>query len=45
MTTKQLLKRIADLREHIAEEVGGSVMDLVDELVELELQAEQLSNQ
>lgn len=45
MTTKKLLKRIASLREHLAEELGSSKMDLVNELVELELQAEELSNQ
>jgi len=39
-----LLTRIEDLRDSIGAEVGSSTMDLIDELVEVELQAEELCN-
>lgn len=45
MSIKKILKRIDSLREHLAEEVGSSTMDLINELVELELKAEAESNQ
>lgn len=42
---RKLLKKITKLRSYIASEVGSSTMDMVNELVELELRAEELSNQ
>lgn len=44
MTWKQQQKRIDNLRKHLAQEVGSSTMDLINELVELELQLEKECN-
>lgn len=47
MATKKqrILNKIDKLRDQINDEVGSCTMDLINELVELELEAEKLSNQ
>jgi len=42
---EKLLDKIGELREQIEGEVGASTMDLINELVELELEAESFCNQ
>lgn len=44
MTIKQLQKRIAQLQEHIENEVGSSTWELINELIELEIELEKECN-
>lgn len=43
--TKELQQRENDLRRQLEAELGPSSMDLVQELVEVNIELEQLSNQ
>jgi len=45
MTIKQLQTKLEKLYTHLSNELSSSQLDLVEELVALEIELEQLSNQ